>query len=504
MILHKLPLELQTEVKAYFCQLKMAKVLTLEEEIQIFAEELKNYFSNKELEQIARKIGFVQRKSKLKAWHFLFLCSFLGIDVAKDTLATLCSKIGVKLNVIVSNQAIDKRFNQKCVDFIKFIFKTLLKSTVKSRVKVPSKLDEHFNRIRILDSTGFQVPDDYNDLYPGSGGNSTSAGVKIQLEYDLKSGEFINVDVCSGKDNDCTYGKSIRDTIDRHDLALRDLGYFNLDDYEDIDKRGAFFISRAKLNTAIYILSNPDEMEYYKNGLPKKSSMRKRIDFSEIMQNMKEGETIEIKEAFAGEDKMLPIRLVVYKHTAEELKKITEAAKKDSTRKGKAKSDKTMDLLGICILMTNIPDIIITATQLYETYSLRWQIELTFKIWKSVYNLAKVRDVKIERFQCQLYGKLILVLLSSAVTFRARAILLINKKQEISEIKASRVVCEYFESLYSAIIFSPKEVESIVRNIFEIIIKNGKKSRKKGTKTVFDIIGVSYEEDRCHNEAEVA
>lgn len=154
--------------------------------------------------------------------------------------------------------------------------------------------------------------------------------------------------------------------------------------------------------------------------------------------------------------------------------------------------------------MTNIPDRIIDAKQLYETYSLRWQIELIFKTWKSVYNMAKVRNVKIERFQCQLYGKLILVLLSSTVTFRARAVLLINKKQEISEIKVSRIACEYFESLYLAIICSPKEILSILESIFETIIKNGKKSRKKNKKTVFDIIGVSYKEDKCHNKTEIA
>ena len=118
MALQKLPIKLQVEVKNYFFMQKIASTLTLEEEIQIFASELKNYFSREELEEIARESGFVQRKGKLQAWHFLFLCSFIGIDVAKDTLSTLCSKIGAKLKVIVSVQAIDQRFTQKCVEFI--------------------------------------------------------------------------------------------------------------------------------------------------------------------------------------------------------------------------------------------------------------------------------------------------------------------------------------------------------------------------------------------------
>lgn len=108
-----------------------SNTLTLEEEMQIFAEEIRNYFSKEELEEIAREVGFVQRKGKLEAWHFLFLCSFIGIDVAKDTLSTLCSKIGAKLKIIVSNQAIDKRFTKQCVEFMRSIFGKLLEKNSK-------------------------------------------------------------------------------------------------------------------------------------------------------------------------------------------------------------------------------------------------------------------------------------------------------------------------------------------------------------------------------------
>lgn len=502
MTLQKLPLELQKEIRKSFSTQKITNTMTLEEEIQIFAEELKGYFSKEELEKIAREVGFVQRKGILEAWHFLFLCSFIGVDVAKDTLGKLCSRIGTKLKVMVSVQAIDQRFTNKCVEFLKRILKKLMNDTITSRVKIPTKFDEYFKRIRILDSTGFQLPEIYRTIYPGSGGNSSSAGAKIQLEFDLKSGEFINIEVKSGKDNDCTYGKHVRDTVEAYDLILRDLGYFDLEDYEDINKKGAYYISRVKLNSAVYILNTDDAMEYFKNGEPKKSSMYKRIDFSEIMNGLKEAETIEIKGAFVGEEKKMPIRLIIYKHTKKELENIMKTAIKDSTKKGKAKSEKTMNLLGLCIFMTNIPNEILTATQFHEVYSLRWQVELIFKTWKSIYNMAKIKDVKIERFECQLYGKLILVLLSSTITFRTRAVLLINKKQEISEIKVSRIVCEYFESLYWTIICSPMEVLVILSDMFEIILKNGIKSHRKNKQTAFDIMGVSYA--KSMNSSEVA
>jgi len=34
--------------------------------------------------------------------------------------------------------------------------------------------------------------------------------------------------------------------------------------------------------------------------------------------------------------------------------------------------------------MTNIPKEILSKEQIYETYSMRWQIEIMFKIWKSL------------------------------------------------------------------------------------------------------------------------
>jgi hypothetical protein len=50
-----------------------------------------------------------------------------------------------------------------------------------------------FERIRILDATVFQLPDSFATDYQGSGGSSNTAGVKIQLEYDLLSGRLMGM-----------------------------------------------------------------------------------------------------------------------------------------------------------------------------------------------------------------------------------------------------------------------------------------------------------------------
>ena len=105
--------------------------------------------------------------------------------------------------------------------------------------------------------------------YQGSGGSSNTAGVKIQLEYDLLSGQFLNIHVGPGKNNDKTYGTICLKTVEAGDLCLRDLGYFDLGDLQAIHDKKAYYISRLKLNTGIY-MKNPVP-ETFKNGTLKKT-----------------------------------------------------------------------------------------------------------------------------------------------------------------------------------------------------------------------------------------
>ena len=102
----------------------------------------------------------------------------------------------------------------------------------------------------------FQVPDTLEHVYPGSGGCAQTAGIKIQLEYDLHSGQFLNSKWVL-ENNDKTFGTKCLDTLRPGDLCIRDLGYFSLEDLDRNGSTGTYFISRLKLNTNVYI-KNPN------------------------------------------------------------------------------------------------------------------------------------------------------------------------------------------------------------------------------------------------------
>lgn len=68
----------------------------MENGIKHLSKQLLEYFSKEEIEKIARKVGFVQREGKLKAWQFLYLCALSQLDVSKDTLVTMSANLSSK------------------------------------------------------------------------------------------------------------------------------------------------------------------------------------------------------------------------------------------------------------------------------------------------------------------------------------------------------------------------------------------------------------------------
>jgi len=213
----------------------------------------------------------------------------------------------------MSPEGLNQRFNPAAVAFLREVFTSLLTQKLCSNQSLSAHMMSIFNRIRILDATVFQLPDTFAIDYQGSGGSSNTAGGKIQLEYDLLSGQILNVQLGPGKNNDKTYGTICLETVEKGDLCLRDLGYFDLSDLQAIHDKKAYYISRLKLNTRIYI-KNP-EPEYFNNGTLKKQTEYIQIDMTQMMASLSPGETMEIPEAYIGQNQKLPARVMIHRLT---------------------------------------------------------------------------------------------------------------------------------------------------------------------------------------------
>jgi hypothetical protein len=184
----------------------------------------------------------------------------------------------------------------------------------------------------------------------------------------------------------------------------------------------------------------------------------------------------------------------LYRLTETQVQKRRKDQAYKEKKKGVKVSEKSKRLTGINVYITNIAWEIIPKEYVHDLYSLRWQVEIVFKTWKSFFQMDRCKDVKRERLECHLYGQLIAILICSTTLFRMRELLLRKKQVELSEYKAFYMIQTYFPLFHQAIQQENTQAYTkILLRLFHLLGKNGRKSHRYEKKTVFDILGVVYE-----------
>lgn len=453
--------------------------------IESILRNLEKVYNLNRIEKIAKKHQFIRRKGKVSAKCFLNLCTFLGEDLCCTSLSNLCAKLEANEKILISPQALSKRFNKEAVSFLKKVFHEMLYFQNEVLRSNGPLLKNYFNRITIVDATGFKLDDKHEGACKGSGIKSS---VKIQLQYDLLTGGFIHCELKEGSYSDASYLETLQSTIQKQDLILKDLGYLKALDLKIIDETEAFYISKTKVITILY---KKEEV----TGKGKKGNIVKRewylpINIKELSEPLAGGETIELNDIYIGNttENRTKCRLILTKLT-EECKLKKEIRNKESNSNSSnnfIKENKWW--LGINCCITNVPKEVLSKEKIYETYALRWQVEIMFKIWKSLFKIHDVKKAGLERIQCFIYGRLIMLLLTSSIVFTARETNYSKADEELSEIKSFGIVKQYFNELYRNIFKSRMALFQIFHRIFTSIKLYGKKSKKKGKKTVISIL----------------
>lgn len=447
---------------------------------------LKELYESETIKNIALKTKFMKRKGKLTPEVFLSLCLFEGEDLCRSSLLQLSSRLEAKEEITISPQALDKRFNKEAVEFIKSIFREMLKKQNKILSDDESLLRSYFKAIKVVDSTVLSLPEHLKSTYRGCGGSSSDAAAKVQLEYELFTGSFMQCEVFEGVSYDTDFLPTLEKRLEKKELHLKDLGYFKTEHFQFIDNVEAYYISKLKSTTAIYVKN--DNPEIMPNGNIKKDSIYKRVDIEEIVKPLAEGETIELFDIYIGKNNKFKTRLILTKLTEECKKKREEKYLKEVKKNKKKLTNKGNFWNTINIYVTNISDAIFSKDQFHDIYSLRWQVELMFKIWKSLFKIHDVKKVKLERFQCFLYGRLTALLLASSIVSTSKKIICEENKRDVSEIKSFSIVKEFFSEIRGKIFKGELVLLRFINRIIESILKYGIKSKRKGRKSTFSII----------------
>jgi hypothetical protein len=421
----------------------------------------------KQIEHLARKTGFVQKKSKITGVIFALIMTLEIRQTKSTSLNELSTKLGLQ-GISISKQGIDNRFNEAAVIFMKQLTDRVLMMKLQREQVLDSA--KQFNRIMIKDSTVFQLPESCAVKYPGSGGGASKAGIKIQYEYDLKNKGGLNLQTHSSIVPDYLHSLN---NIQPQDLCLEDLGYITLDHLNLVEEKQAYFLTRLKYDVSVFV---------------KKDDQYQPLDIDQLARNMKPGQMMD-KLVYLGRKHKIPVRMIlegVPKQVADQKRR---KLKTDTQNKRKGLSKGRLSFCNVNAFITNADHLLLPMALIRSIYSLRWQVEIIFKTWKSIFNLDKVQFMKLHRFECLNYGTLIQIIICTNLFNYYKTALWNGKKIEISELKSMRYLLSILGMIRLYLQSNAKnKLNHLLKDTIETLANKCKKERKKGRQTPIMIL----------------
>ena len=355
----------------------------------------------------------------------------------------------------ISRESLHGRFNVDAVSYLESCMKFVFKKKVKLKA-LHTKYLKKFNQVLIIDSSSWDINSKLADILPGSGGCASKANCKIQTFYEYKRGDLSFVEITPGVNPDNKYTKEIPDKIRAKDLILMDLGYFCLLTFAKIIEKSAFFISRFNTKTTLW--------DTVTATVP--------IDLGKILANLKYNMHVMDVKMGASDNTRVAVRLVCFRVSEEIANQRRMKLEKEAKKKGRTPSSQSLEFAAWSIMITNVPEKWIPSEMLWYVYSLRWQIELIFKQFKSVLSMHRSNTHNVHRLKCEIYGKLIMALLICRIHGGINARLWNSTKRELSfdklykrmQERAFHILELLLTSIGRMITYLSKEINQLIGN----------------------------------------
>src|SRR5260370_208435 len=380
------------------------------------------------LDSLAKSSGFVRRRPRKLSLEAFLQSILLSLYQPSHSFQSWAAQLSALQSELFSKQALHRRCGKGLVNFLELLLATVLGNFM--RRDCPTELCQRFGRVLLQDSTALALHPSLAKHFRACGNQHQTklASIKIQAIFELCSQRWVHFELGSLTDNDQKASALILSHLQPGDLVIRDLGYAVLRVWRQIAQRGAYFLSRSRSDFALF---DPQSQQ--------------PLDLLDLLQNHSQ---LSI-ELLVGAQERLPVRLVALRLPAQ------LAAQRRRRARANAPLDRALHLtkrylkvLDWTILLTNVTPSQLSAQQLLEAYSCRWQIEVLFKTWKSHFQLGRLPSCNPLWVQIQLLVKLLAIALLQS-TFAPNP--LVAELRLLSPLK----IAAYFSRLLPLIYASP-------------------------------------------------
>jgi len=396
------------------------------------------------------------------------LMTFGQTGMIHPSLAGMVEAIQAK----ISRVALHFRFTEKAVDFLTACLKIAIETSVHS-VGIQPKALKAFNRVLIFDSSRWDIDPQLKHILPGSGGGASDANCKLQAGYEYKTGTLGFFAVTEGIRPDQDYSRCLSDFVKTGDLMLADLGYFKLTVFQALATQGAFFLSRFLVGTTLH-----------------QADTQNKMDLIQRLQKCT-GNFLEMNVLMGKDESKVACRLICLRVREEVGNTRRMKLYRRARKNGHTPSQMHLTLCDWTLFVTNATADMLPCERILTLYRLRWQIELIFKQLKSVLRIHVSNTANEYRLKCELYGKLIMAVLTHCFHASLNEHLWNTQSREISFDKFYKRVQERaFFFLRQFLLSVSDAIKTILREIRKLA-RACIKSRQPSRKTTLELLEIS-------------
>jgi DDE family transposase len=339
--------------------------------------------------QAGRDHAFVRRQRNLSGASFVQTLVWGWLANPEATLEEL-SQTAALCGVTISPQGLAQRMTAQAANCLRAVLEASLLAVAQGGTGTETFL-QRFNGVYLLDSTTVPLPKQWETLWPGCGNqHGASAALKVQTLWDYQQGN-LHVSLHPGRDHDLRLPVP---PLPAGALRISDSGYFHVEALQALAADGGYYLTRVPCKVRLHdpvgkVWRLSDFLRRYADP-----------DFDGWVCLTTNGLACRLLAQRAPE-------AVVAQRQA----RLRQAAK----RKGKTVSQEALALAAWTLLVTNLPDGQLSFAEAFVLLRLRWQIELLFKLWKQHSHLEQSRSHQPDRRMCEIYAKLLGLLLQHAV-----------------------------------------------------------------------------------------
>lgn len=255
-----------------------------------------------------------------------------------------------------------------------------------------------FGRLLIEDGSVVPLHRSLAEKLPGSvNQHGCAAALRLRWALDFLSGKTLDAELHPWRENDLSTCFDLLGLVREGDLLVRDMGYFCLEAFHEIARRGAWFLTRLPEGTVIGEPAGGD------------------LDLVRILRAARRGGGATVDRVVrVGRATPVEGRLVAFKIDAPKAAQRRRKLRRTLRGRGLLPRQRDLDLCDWVVVFTNVGADRLDAESLAQLYRARWMVEIFFKGLKSGQGLeaTSARRTNENTVQCLVYARMILGVIS--------------------------------------------------------------------------------------------